>query len=150
MKPRGSLDQALAEVRLRQQQLEQDLATLRRTLGGLCQRCPWGWAPFGGSCYLFAGGPRRWREAEGSCTAQGGHLLILDTPEEQEFVLRSAPQPRGYWLGLSDREQEGGVALAGRGPPGLQNCAALLPHGRWDDLACERALPWVCERPLPC
>ncbi|XP_069651825.1 C-type lectin domain family 17, member A-like [Haliaeetus albicilla] len=122
-----SLDQALTEVRLQQQQLQQDLATLRQLLGGLCQRCPWGWAPFGGNCYLFVGGSRRWREAEGSCAAQGGHLLILNTPEEQDFVLRSAPQPRGYWLGLSDREQEGEWRWLDGTPPAFRRGALPGP-----------------------
>ncbi|KAM9611033.1 uncharacterized protein ACIBXB_022489 [Morphnus guianensis] len=84
-------------------------------------------------------------------------------PRGAGFRAAFGPQPRGYWLGLSDREQEGGwrwldgtppaFSSWGRGEPNGgrgQNCAALLPHGRWDDLPCERALPWVCERAPPC
>lgn len=157
------LFQALAELRAQQQQLQQEVTALRGSAVGPCPRCPPGWVGFGASCYHFSAAGRRWREAEGSCAAQGGLLLVLETAAEQDFVLRTAPQPRGYWLGLSDRDNEGGwrwldgaplgFSSWGRGEPNggrSQNCAALLPDGRWDDLGCERALHWVCERPPTC
>ncbi|XP_068778898.1 C-type lectin domain family 17, member A-like isoform X6 [Struthio camelus] len=156
----GSQDEAAAAARTQQQQLQQDLASLRKSLAELLRPCPRGWATFGGSCYYFSAVGRRWREAEGFCAAHSAHLLIVNSAAEQDFVVRTAPQPRGYWLGLSDREKEGSWRWQDGTPLGLsfwssgepnggrgENCATLLPDGRWNDLACERPDYWVCERP---
>ncbi|XP_067173446.1 C-type lectin domain family 17, member A-like [Apteryx mantelli] len=150
----------MAAARTQQQQLQQDLASLRDSLAELLRPCPRGWAAFGGSCYFFSATGRRWREAEGFCAARGAHLLIVDSAAEQDFVVRTAPQPRGYWLGLSDREKEGSWRWQDGTPLGLsfwssgepnggreENCGTLLPDGRWNDLACDRPDYWVCERP---
>ncbi|XP_062457453.1 uncharacterized protein LOC134154819 [Rhea pennata] len=156
----GTLDEAMTAARTQQQRLQQDLASLHDSLAELSRPCPRGWVPFGGSCYFFSATGRRRREAEGFCGARGSHLLIINSAAEQVLGRSSWC---GYWLGLSDAEEEGswrwqdgtplGLSFWSSGEPSggrQENCGTLLPDGRWNDLACDRPdywVPWWASEP---
>lgn len=107
----------------------------------------------------------RWLEARRDCGAQGGRLVVLETPEENLAVGGIARRwfDSAFWIGMSDREEEGdwrwvdGSTLTydpwGAGEPNNagnnEDCAHSnwRGDGVWNDLPCGRREPYVCEFP---
>lgn len=114
--------------------------------------------------------------AQQKCTAKGQHLVRIDSPQENAFLNSLISGPT--WIGANDittlnvwrwaapgtsngdQFWSGGVTGArvasryanwGTGAPGTQRCAALIPEfgGRWLDLSCTQALPYICEYHVP-
>lgn len=49
-----------------------------------------------------------WHVSKRRCEEMGGHLLIINTPREYEFIKQmAAKHPGMYWIGATDEEQEG-------------------------------------------
>lgn len=50
-----------------------------------------------------------WTQAEAFCVKQGGHLLSINTPDEQQFIERllAYGAADNYWIGYTDKDQEG-------------------------------------------
>ncbi|XP_010219245.1 PREDICTED: C-type lectin domain family 17, member A-like, partial [Tinamus guttatus] len=71
------------------------------------RRCSAGWKVFEESCYSFSTESTSWEEAEQICTDQGAHLVIVNTDQEQKFLKDNINNSSSYWLGLSDRQEEG-------------------------------------------
>ena len=49
-------------------------------------QCRPGWTSFKGSCYQYRRDIRTADSAEGFCHSKGGHLVSINSPEEQDFV----------------------------------------------------------------
>jgi hypothetical protein len=47
-----------------------------------------------------------WDNAKTACESEGGHLAVLPTPSEDTFV-RTSVEAKRWWIGLSDRLNEG-------------------------------------------
>ncbi|XP_072544841.1 asialoglycoprotein receptor 1-like [Salminus brasiliensis] len=62
-----------------------------------------------GKCYYFSTDKETWTASRDACVAVGGHLVIITTPEEKNFIKRStSPSPLNYyWIGLTDAVKEG-------------------------------------------
>ncbi|XP_066537301.1 C-type lectin domain family 4 member F-like [Hoplias malabaricus] len=71
--------------------------------------CARGWKYFRGKCYYFSTDKKTWTDSRDACVAEGGHLVIVSSTEEQEFLKKSAPIPdkNYYWVGLTDVVKEG-------------------------------------------
>ncbi|XP_035770268.1 CD209 antigen-like [Neolamprologus brichardi] len=67
--------------------------------------CPTGWSEFSCSCYLLSESSGSWHSARKHCTDQGADLVVIDSPEEQNFI--ASFTQKETWIGLSDIEQEG-------------------------------------------
>uniref|UniRef100_A0AAZ1Y3H0 C-type lectin domain-containing protein n=2 Tax=Oreochromis aureus TaxID=47969 RepID=A0AAZ1Y3H0_OREAU len=123
--------------------------------------CPAGWHKFSCSCYLLSKSSGSWHSARKHCTDQGADLVVIDSPNEQNFIV-SITQHLA-WIGLSDIEQEGtwkwvdGTPLtlkywAPRQPDNkgsTENCVMIGYEGiHWNDGRCEASFQWVCEKQL--
>nr|XP_032822130.1 FRAS1-related extracellular matrix protein 1 [Petromyzon marinus]XP_032822131.1 FRAS1-related extracellular matrix protein 1 [Petromyzon marinus] len=72
------------------------------------QRCPSGWTHHGGRCFLLvASVSANWAEAERSCRqTHDGTLVSVRSREEMSWLWDfGSRQP--FWIGLSDRQEEG-------------------------------------------
>ena len=106
---------------------------------------------------------KNWNDAEAHCVKIGGHLVSIDSREEQNFILRLFKESVGTkgWIGLNDRNQESlyewtdGTTVEyeywNSGQPddaaAGQDCAALTKsNGRWYDENCVIQNSFVCEK----
>ncbi|KAI4898947.1 hypothetical protein NFI96_010901, partial [Prochilodus magdalenae] len=62
------------------------------------------WKRFGGRHYYFSTGFKTRSEARQDCRERGADLVIINSPEEQEFIVKEKIHA---WIGLSDAETEG-------------------------------------------
>lgn len=108
-----------------------------------------------------------WVDAERDCEADGGHLIVIDDPVENDWlqtiaelaVTDDASTHQLVWLGLGDSAIESefvwvtGAALssprwASSEPNDLndsEDCAELRASGDWNDDRCNAKLRYVCE-----
>ncbi len=112
--------------------------------------------------YSFCRTRLAWAEARAECQDQGGDLVILNDAQEGGWVNVNARQriPGSYWIGLTDPDRDnvfewvdGGALEYTRWHEGEPNnpdeaCGQVYPDtALWNDLGCDAALPFVCERP---
>uniref|UniRef100_A0A8C7X5J2 C-type lectin domain-containing protein n=1 Tax=Oryzias sinensis TaxID=183150 RepID=A0A8C7X5J2_9TELE len=127
-------------------------------------RCPEKWIRFGSSCYFFSEESKSWDEAREFCRARGADLVVIDSKEENTFLL--AFRNQAVWIGLTDKAQEGtwkwvdGSPLTlqfwekdqpdnggGRVSYGEEDCIQIRnTPGFWNDVSCETSLRWICEK----
>ncbi|XP_055756989.1 asialoglycoprotein receptor 1-like isoform X1 [Salvelinus fontinalis] len=73
--------------------------------------CSPGWEFYNGSCYYFSIGILTWEQSQYACIRDGGHLVIIESQQEQEFIkekiVRSTDFDNSPWIGLTDKKQEG-------------------------------------------
>jgi hypothetical protein len=110
--------------------------------------------------------PLSWADAEQACVERGGHLATFLSAEEGQSVASALSPPAGlqgtFWFGLAEPREHmwlwvsSDVPTFGRWAPGEPNnsggedCAEwITATGLWNDLACDRPLPYVCERLPP-
>jgi hypothetical protein len=64
---------------------------------------------FQGHLYQFVADHRTWKEARDECKRMGGHLVVIDSAEENAFVARliSAVGWSDAWIGITDEATEG-------------------------------------------
>ncbi|KAM7406935.1 hypothetical protein PAMA_002912 [Pampus argenteus] len=152
---RNLLNASLTEMSKKLQRL-QSLSAQNKT-------CPTGWRMFSCTCYFISITSDSWEKGRQDCRDRGGDLVVIDSPEEQEFLSKIANQ--STWIGLSDREKEGtwkwtdGTPLTltywhtgepnnGGGDPrvGEEDCVHMRPTNEWNDLSCDASLQWICEK----
>ncbi|KAM8827192.1 uncharacterized protein ACB058_020207 isoform 1-T1 [Synchiropus picturatus] len=130
------------------------------TLNGTDKACPVEWLQFESSCYYISAAqePKRWLTSKKECENLNGHLVIIDSKQENDFVSKFFQH---IWIGLSDRDKEGkwkwvdGTALSGTnywasGEPNNadsnEDCAELLRDSKeWNDVPCGQTLSFICE-----
>uniref|UniRef100_A0A2K6SHJ5 C-type lectin domain family 4 member A n=1 Tax=Saimiri boliviensis boliviensis TaxID=39432 RepID=A0A2K6SHJ5_SAIBB len=66
--------------------------------------CPKNWKSFSSSCYFISTESATWQESENKCVRMAAHLLVINTQEEQKFIIRNLEQNSAYFVGLSDPE----------------------------------------------
>ncbi|XP_067106058.1 uncharacterized protein [Osmerus mordax] len=130
-----------------------------------------GWKWFGCSCYYVSTELKNWTDSRQDCIGRGADLVIINSPEEQEFLNNLTKR---VWIGLNDTVTEGtfiwvdGTPLTtpmywyGHQPdnyppntPGSvgEDCAEIyynpsevpLPK-TWNDNTCDSKNVWVCEQ----
>ncbi|KAG2458703.1 CLC4E protein, partial [Polypterus senegalus] len=74
-----------------------------------CVFCPESWVPFNTNCYYFANDTKTWADSRDNCTSMGGHLVIIESQEEQNFLLNKTRSKtvKSHWIGLTDQKAEG-------------------------------------------
>ncbi|XP_071416339.1 macrophage mannose receptor 1-like isoform X2 [Pithys albifrons albifrons] len=127
-------------------------------------KCPEGWLPYGGHCFMVHRAPKEWREALISCNESNGNLASIHNPEEHGFILSQL----GYqavdelWIGLNDLKTQMYFEWSDKTPvtytkwmPGepthevndQENCVTMAgKDGYWADNACDRKLGYICRR----
>uniref|UniRef100_A0A4W5QWT3 C-type lectin domain-containing protein n=2 Tax=Hucho hucho TaxID=62062 RepID=A0A4W5QWT3_9TELE len=75
------------------------------------QRCSPGWEFYNGSCYYFSNDKLTWEQSQYACIRDGGHLVIIESQLEQEFIIMKLVGATNFdnspWIGLTDEKQEG-------------------------------------------
>ena len=89
------------------------LLTLGLGDGGKCiriEKCPDDkWKEIDGKCYLVSEGQTDWEAARQNCLGIGGKLAEPLSAEENGAIAVLVKEQHGgggYWIGLSDREEE--------------------------------------------
>ncbi|XP_052778675.1 galactose-specific lectin nattectin-like [Mya arenaria] len=141
--------------------------------GVVFEHCPNGSVRHDDSCYMFSHELANWAEAMVYCTAYGGQLAFIQSPEEQVFIQNEMKLFLGsqtdsahyYWLGGTDAVSEGEWYWANivekimytnwkQGEPNdnhahtnhHQDCLAIYSEtGLWDDGWCETQHNFICE-----
>ncbi|XP_055005056.1 C-type lectin domain family 6 member A-like [Boleophthalmus pectinirostris] len=62
------------------------------------------WKHFGETSHVFHSTPQTWANAQMHCLAMGGHLVVLNSKVEEDFV-KGLSGGREIWIGLSDSQQ---------------------------------------------
>ncbi|XP_041867600.1 collectin-12-like isoform X1 [Melanotaenia boesemani] len=75
-------------------------------------KCEAGWELHGEKCYYFNTTKSSWKDSRDGCKLKGGHLVKIDSREEQIFLearLREKMEEAEdkFWIGLTDSEEEG-------------------------------------------
>jgi len=135
-------------------------------------QCEAGWVKFGCSCYFFSGGVKSWDDSRKECQKTGSDLVIVNSLEEQEFLVKSSKEWLwGLWIGLTYAAVEnewiwidgsrlstpfwfGGDGASGenREPNGHdEHCVDIYagfnhPVNRWADGRCDHLRYWICEK----
>ncbi|XP_043074217.1 CD209 antigen-like protein C [Puntigrus tetrazona] len=139
-----------------------------------CPLCAVGWIHSGGKCYYFSTVKKNWTRSRDQCVTLGGHLVIINSKEEQDFVTSKVKV--SHWIGLNDLEAEGHWVWVNNQPvndsvefwikrgngirepdnwtqgyPDGEDCAGLgHPGGEtdfWSDAFCSLKKKFVCEAP---
>uniref|UniRef100_A0A3B4BWA3 C-type lectin domain-containing protein n=1 Tax=Pygocentrus nattereri TaxID=42514 RepID=A0A3B4BWA3_PYGNA len=149
-------------------------ATLRclKTPCQKCALCGEGWRLFGVKCYNFSTDKLNWTMSRDYCAEKGGHLVIITSQAEQDFV--SSGVHDNYWIGLNDLETEGkwmwvnNQTLTETGvtfwyerhgqpnepdnwteeDPSGENCAKLDYSDKWFDASCRERKKFICENAI--
>ncbi|MGH0115075.1 UNVERIFIED_CONTAM: hypothetical protein FKN15_070595 [Acipenser sinensis] len=84
----------------------------------VCEACPQNWVLFNGKCYYFSTDRMNWNSSRDNCTSMGGHLVIIESEAEQEFIHSQTGRIRDFfWIGLSDEVTEGEFLWVDNTPP---------------------------------
>jgi hypothetical protein len=125
--------------------------------------------PATGTCYVYVHATATWEQARDACVTLGGHLATPTSAPENALVTGLPIDPAtlpDVWLGGTDADEEGtwvwitgepwdyenwrtGEPNDGASPDVSENCLILEADtdGTWDDRPCQRAYPYLCERP---
>ncbi|XP_062841315.1 perlucin-like protein [Trichomycterus rosablanca] len=139
-----------------------------------CELCDEGWRSLGLKCYFFSTNNLNWMASRDSCVEKGGHLVIITSQAEQDFLSSNIKET--HWMGLNDLETEGkwmwvnNKTLDETGvkcwytrtnqpsepdnwreeDPSGENCACM-GHlfgavGDWFVVTCRRKQKYICEK----
>ncbi|KAL2079234.1 hypothetical protein ACEWY4_024978 [Coilia grayii] len=150
--------------------LEKELKDLQKEA---LKNCTAGWEYFSGKCYYFSTDMKNWAESRDACVTMGGHLVIIETQEEQDFLTHhNLAQNQQYWIGLTDSAKEGEwrwvdnsllknnakywsgtepddwKGTSARPLPNGEDCAKMDLNGvrnSWYDGSCEESKKRICE-----
>ncbi|XP_052423969.1 C-type lectin domain family 4 member M-like isoform X9 [Carassius gibelio] len=117
-----------------------------------------GWLYYKCSFYYISSETKSWTESRRHCTERGADLVIINNTEKQKTVDKMQDGKTGFWIGLTDSEEEGnwkwvdGSALNsglwGSGQPNgrtSENCAVSYSSG-FHDYPCNTNFKWICEK----
>ncbi|XP_058240759.1 hepatic lectin-like [Hemibagrus wyckioides] len=128
----------------------------------LCDSYKWTCFSSSSSFYGMSNENKNWRESRKDCRDKGADLLIINSTEEQEFIVKQLGNFEA-WIGLSDKDVEGEwkwvnnrtltTKYWAEGEPnndGEEDCAVIYASSKtvWNDRQCSVQLPWICEKPV--
>ncbi|XP_031440428.1 C-type lectin domain family 4 member F-like [Clupea harengus] len=138
---------------LEQKNRNDDLTKLKNELQGV--KCADDWEYFNGAFYHFSTDEKTWTESRDACVTIGGHLVIITSQQEMEFLKTKA----NHWIGLNDAQEEDkwrwvdstpltDPKFWGNGQPdnaGDEDCARIDINQKWNDAPCQNAFKRICE-----
>uniref|UniRef100_A0A2K6FB06 C-type lectin domain family 4 member A n=2 Tax=Propithecus coquereli TaxID=379532 RepID=A0A2K6FB06_PROCO len=124
--------------------------------------CPKNWKSFNSKCYFIATESKSWHESEKKCSRMEAHLLVIDTKDEQDFIIQNLDKRSAYFVGLSDPEGQRdwqwvdqtpfnkSATFWRQGEPSDRNerCVVLNAYYSswgWNDIRCDTPQRSVCE-----
>ncbi|KAF1382915.1 hypothetical protein PFLUV_G00148780 [Perca fluviatilis] len=89
--------------------LNSSLTEMAKELDRLKQKktCPAGWRMFSSSCYLLSAEKGSWEKGGQDCRERGADLVVIESSEEQTLLSDFIKKDTWYWIGLTDRDEEG-------------------------------------------
>ncbi|XP_058608641.1 asialoglycoprotein receptor 2-like [Onychostoma macrolepis] len=94
------------EFEMLRDQHEETLRKLNRFNNSTgCALCSVHWIHSGGKCYYFSAVKLNWTQSRDHCVTRGGHLVIINSKAEQDFVTSKVKGT--HWIGLNDLDTEG-------------------------------------------
>ncbi|XP_038629989.1 C-type lectin domain family 4 member E-like [Scyliorhinus canicula] len=128
--------------------------------------CPRGWKAHNQKCYNFSADKRNWNTAKHQCESQNSHLIIINTPEEENSIVEFIKAKKeDYWIGVTDGAEEGKWKWVDGStasylnwqkdqPDNSQNnedCVTISEDIRdgtfgWNDDNCGKDYPFICEK----
>ncbi|XP_071383519.1 C-type lectin domain family 4 member F-like [Centroberyx affinis] len=150
-------------------QLQTSNNILRESLCTQTQTYPHCWIEFNSNWYYVSNEMKTWEESRQDCLRRGAHLVIINSKEEQKFLVGLNTR---VWIGLTDREEEGTwtwvdgspltTAYWGQTQPDngdnirqssvrTEDCGEIYneysdPLNKWNDLPCIAKINWICEK----
>ncbi|XP_066219460.1 asialoglycoprotein receptor 2-like isoform X1 [Saccopteryx leptura] len=125
--------------------------------------CPINWLEHEGRCYWFSRSGLTWPEAEKYCQLENAHLVVINSREEQKFIIQHT-RPFKAWIGLTETDgswkwvdgtdyrnsYKNWAATQpdnwqGHEEGGSEDCAEVQVDGRWNDNFCQQVQRWACE-----
>lgn len=123
---------------------------------------------FENSYYFFSSSQLSWNESQQWCKAWDSDLVVINTPEKQQF-LKNNTKNGDFWIGLTDAAEEGkwkwvdGTDCDHRNKDttyffdsepdnylshGMdEDCAIMRSRdGKWGDVKCTNSYHWICEK----
>ncbi|KAL0970109.1 hypothetical protein UPYG_G00237250 [Umbra pygmaea] len=108
----------LMQVQAQRDQLSSDLQYTKQNLTAVkdnlmqvqAKRCPSKWVVFSDTCYYFSNDKMTWEQSQYACIHDGGHLVIIESLQEQDFIRKKVGNPdstNSYWIGMTDTRVEG-------------------------------------------
>ncbi|XP_039608049.1 C-type lectin domain family 4 member E-like [Polypterus senegalus] len=93
--------------------------------GKTCFTCPQGWLLFNSKCYFFSTDKFNWNNSQKNCTLLGGHLVIIESNKEQNFLTAlveiEGEEEKTYWIGLTDQVNENQFLWVDNKPLDIKN-----------------------------
>ncbi|XP_068071288.1 immune-related, lectin-like receptor 1 isoform X1 [Danio rerio] len=90
-------------LRIQHQETLRKLNRLNQSSG--CALCAVRWTHSGGKCYYFSTVKMNWTQSRDHCVTKGGHLVIITSKAEQDFLTSNVKET--HWIGLNDLDTEG-------------------------------------------
>ncbi|XP_062979555.1 C-type lectin domain family 17, member A-like [Elgaria multicarinata webbii] len=144
--------------------IEEKMDVLQNARDTCTRPDPLQWHKFQEKCYYFSETREQWENARNFCATANSHLVIINSKQEQDFVVKNIEH--SIWLGLSDAETEShwrwvdGSQLAEtfwrQGEPNdggrdrSEDCAVLYKEGKWNDISCGIEVLFACEKRAGC
>ncbi|XP_069372726.1 CD209 antigen-like protein A isoform X2 [Paralichthys olivaceus] len=144
------------ELQNRYDELKDTFNALRESL------CPRRWIRSGCSCYFQSSEEKSWFQGRVDCHTRGAQLVVINSPEEQEFVSKLSLN-RGSWIGLRAQSTLSGatwkwvdgssltqtfVATDGLKEPIRSSVVFCDPRGTWTQSDENFKTTWICEKPI--
>ena len=116
---------------------------------------------FNGHSYKLYNVALSWHDAKRRCDEMGGHLVVVETPEEQQFVQAMMPDAAAFrWMGGTDEHREGDWLWLNGSEARYANWNGYEPsrrdgghylamdqYGTWHDLPTATLSAYTCEWP---
>ncbi|XP_042565676.1 C-type lectin domain family 4 member E-like [Clupea harengus] len=122
-----------------------------------------GWRCSNSSCYYISTSLNTWNDSKQHCMDLGGHLVIIDSEEEQKFISGfkkrvwiGAMETEGTWKWV-DGKVLGNAEYWGEGEPNdyqgrEEDCAEIfflrVPLRNWNDVICNFNNTYICEKAM--
>ncbi|XP_077052230.1 immune-related, lectin-like receptor 4 isoform X2 [Siphateles boraxobius] len=134
--------------------------------------CPKDWEYHAGKCYYFSTNTLDWNKSRDTCISDGGHLVIINSKDEQEFLMSiiKTKYKKQFWIGLTDEKKEGqwlwvdntqlsqNIRYWSWNEPDDwkgnhreyklgEDCVTIIPADlkSWSDAFCSKSLSRICE-----
>ncbi|KAM9672847.1 C-type lectin domain family 4 member C-like isoform 5-T5 [Trichechus inunguis] len=124
--------------------------------------CPTSWSPFQSSCYFISTELKNCTDSEKNCSEMGAHLMMINTKEEQQFIIQKLDGNFAYYVGLSDPEGKrqwqwvdqspynAKVTFWHPGEPNMHDEHCVIINYRdgnwgWNDAFCDVMQRSICE-----
>ncbi|XP_058504278.1 low affinity immunoglobulin epsilon Fc receptor-like [Solea solea] len=134
----------------------------------VCRPCMDGWIQFQSKCYLFCKSSnsskwRTWQESRDFCRQKQAELVVIESPEEQEFISNHIEyyfdEYHGFWIGLSNTNQmntwmwvDGSdvtlsywTAHRGYSTSCVLSIPKADPLANWNKVSCSMVNLFICE-----